>query len=76
MTTSKVALSIIAKDEEKTIATCIKSVLPYVDAVYVLDTGSTDKTVPLPIHVDFTGYLSRAAFPMLVLSVLYGKIQF
>ena len=47
MTTSKVALSIIAKNEEKTIATCIKSVLPYVDAVYVLDTGSTDKTVEI-----------------------------
>lgn len=44
---SKIALSIIAKDEEAVIASAIKSVIPFVNAVYVLDTGSTDKTVEI-----------------------------
>src|SRR4030042_2524742 len=44
---SKIALSIIAKDEEKTIAKTISSVIPEVDAVFVLDTGSKDKTVEI-----------------------------
>jgi len=44
---SKIALSIIAKNEEKTIAQTITSVIPEVDAVFVLDTGSKDKTVKI-----------------------------
>lgn len=44
---SKIALSIIAKNEENNIAKAISSVIPEVDAVYVLDTGSSDKTAEI-----------------------------
>ena len=44
---SKIALNLICKNEEVNIARAIKSVLPFVDAAYVLDTGSEDKTVEI-----------------------------
>jgi len=44
---SKIALNIICRDEEKTIGRTISSIIPEVDAIYVLDTGSTDKTVEI-----------------------------
>lgn len=47
MAKGKIALSLIVKNEEKNIAACITSVLPEVDAVYVIDTGSSDKTVEI-----------------------------
>ena len=40
----KLAAEIICKNEEKTIERCIHSVLPVVDEVVVLDTGSDDDT--------------------------------
>ena len=45
--TPKIALNVISRNEEKNIARCISSVLPNVDAVYILDSGSTDKTVEI-----------------------------
>jgi tetratricopeptide (TPR) repeat protein len=44
---SKLALNLICKDEEKNIARVLQSVIPNVDACYILDTGSTDKTVEI-----------------------------
>lgn len=37
----------IVRNEEKYIERCLKSVLPYVDAVCISDTGSTDRTVDI-----------------------------
>ncbi|RUT01221.1 glycosyl transferase [Dulcicalothrix desertica PCC 7102] len=41
----KLSLCIIAKNEESTLAKCIRSATSIVDEVVVLDTGSIDKTV-------------------------------
>jgi glycosyltransferase involved in cell wall biosynthesis len=41
----KIVCAIMAKNEERIIERCLKSVLPIVDHVYFLDTGSTDKTI-------------------------------
>jgi glycosyltransferase involved in cell wall biosynthesis len=43
----KVGLCIIAKDEERTIAGCIDSVIEICEDIVVVDTGSTDGTVQL-----------------------------
>lgn len=43
----RVALAVIARDEEQFIADCLDSARPYVDDVVVLDTGSTDRTVEI-----------------------------
>lgn len=40
-------LCLIAKDEDKNIANCIQSVREIVDEIVVVDTGSTDNTVPI-----------------------------
>lgn len=42
-----IALCIIVKDEEKTLANCLESVKNLVEEIIVLDTGSTDKTVKI-----------------------------
>lgn len=39
-----VTLSMIVKNEEKNLAKCLASVVPLVDEIIVVDTGSTDKT--------------------------------
>jgi glycosyltransferase involved in cell wall biosynthesis len=39
-----IILNMIVKDEAHCIERCIKSVLPYIDAAVIVDTGSTDKT--------------------------------
>ena len=41
---AKISLCMIAKDEEESIADAISSVLPVVDEIIVVDTGSKDKT--------------------------------
>lgn len=46
-TAGKLALVMIARDEERTIARCLTSVAPYVDQMLVLDTGSCDRTVDI-----------------------------
>lgn len=40
----KISLAMIVKNEEKHIEACIRSVLPYVDEIVIVDTGSTDRT--------------------------------
>ena len=55
----KIALCVIAKDEGGTIGTMLESALPHVDALYLTDTGSKDKTIEvaklaaLKYNVDF-----------------------
>lgn len=43
----KLSLCVIAKNEEKNIARCLKSVRGVVDEIIVVDTGSSDKTVQI-----------------------------
>jgi len=40
----RIALCMIVRDEEATLAACLRAALPAVDEVCVLDTGSTDST--------------------------------
>jgi len=40
-----VSLVMIAKNEEKYLETCIQSVLPVIDEIVLVDTGSTDNTI-------------------------------
>lgn len=40
----RIVLSMIVKNEEKTIARCLDAALPLVDAYVIVDTGSTDRT--------------------------------
>ncbi|KKO48163.1 hypothetical protein VT06_13040 [Arsukibacterium sp. MJ3] len=49
MPTYCVALVMIAKNEARSIKRCLQSVAPFVDAMLVLDTGSTDNTVDIAI---------------------------
>ena len=42
-----VSLCLIAKDEEKVIGRCLKSLKPLVDEIILVDTGSQDKTVDI-----------------------------
>lgn len=48
-TAGKLALVMIARDEERMIARCLRSVAPHVDRLLVLDTGSRDDTVAIAI---------------------------
>lgn len=43
----RLALVVIARNEARCIARCLTSARPYVDAMIVLDTGSTDDTVAI-----------------------------
>lgn len=43
----KLALSMIVKDEEETLEMALISVKDYVDGIFIVDTGSTDKTVEI-----------------------------
>ena len=47
MAASKIALCMITKDSVGTIEKCLESFRPFVDGVFVYDTGSTDGTVEL-----------------------------
>lgn len=49
-------LCLIAKDEEKNIANCIRSVRGIVDEIVVVDTGSADNTVPIAESLGATVY--------------------
>jgi glycosyltransferase involved in cell wall biosynthesis len=42
-----IALCMMVKDEEKVIRKTLDSCKPYVDSIYILDTGSTDATVAI-----------------------------
>lgn len=43
----KIGLGLIVKNEEIDIVTCLESFLPHVDAVCLVDTGSTDRTLDI-----------------------------
>lgn len=47
---SRLALVMIVRDEARCIARCLGSVKPYVDAMIVVDTGSTDDTIAIAEH--------------------------
>jgi glycosyltransferase involved in cell wall biosynthesis len=57
----KIALCMIMKDEERVLAECLSSVRPYVDAIYIADTGSTDRSVE--IAESFGAIVSRIQWP-------------
>lgn len=40
----KIAADIICKNEEEYIEHCIESIVPYIDKIFITDTGSTDQT--------------------------------
>ena len=42
-----IALTMIVKNEARSIARCLDSVAPWVDRMIVLDTGSTDDTMAI-----------------------------
>lgn len=44
---ASISLCMIVKDEERVIADCLTSVLPFCAEVLILDTGSTDRTVDI-----------------------------
>ena len=44
MTTPRVCLTMIVKDEERVVQRCVRSTLPLIDCWSILDTGSTDAT--------------------------------
>ncbi len=44
---SFVTLSMIVKDEAKTLPRCLRAVLPFVDKLFITDTGSTDDTIAI-----------------------------
>ena len=43
----RVALAVIARNEEEFIAGCLDSARAFVDEIVVLDTGSTDRTIEI-----------------------------
>ncbi|MBO8162015.1 MAG: glycosyltransferase family 2 protein [Thermosipho sp. (in: Bacteria)] len=45
--TIKISGCLIVKNEEKNITRCIESMLPVIDELIVVDTGSTDNTVAI-----------------------------
>lgn len=45
--TNSISLCLIARDEEHNIARCIKSAIPFVDEIILVDTGSKDKTMEI-----------------------------
>jgi len=47
-------LAMIVRNENKTLPRCLASVLPFIDAWYIIDTGSTDNTVDI-IHQQLEG---------------------
>ena len=59
--TPKIALCMIMKNEERVLAECLSSVRPYVDSIYIADTGSTDKSVE--IAESFGAIVSRIHWP-------------
>ena len=44
---NKIILNLMIKNESKIIERCIKRALEHVDAVSILDTGSTDNTISI-----------------------------
>ena len=42
-----IALTMIVKNEARSLARCLDSVAPWVDKMIVLDTGSTDDTIAI-----------------------------
>ena len=44
--TPKICLNMIVKNESARIVRCLESVAPYIDCYTIIDTGSTDDTVP------------------------------
>ena len=55
----KICLSMIVKNEERVIRRCLESVLPYIDAWAIVDTGSTDRTMEIirEVMADVDGVL-------------------
>ena len=46
-TRPKLSLSMIVRDNERTIEACLASARPWVDEIIIVDTGSTDRTLEI-----------------------------
>ncbi len=44
---ARISLCMIVRDEERVLDACLRSIVPWVDEVIVVDTGSTDRTVEI-----------------------------
>lgn len=71
----RIAATLIMRNEARCIARCLNSVRPYVDAMVVLDTGSTDDSVAIARqcgaqvhHLDWPGDFSAARNHVLALA--------
>ena len=60
-TCNKIILNLMIKNESKIIERCLGHALPHVDAVSILDTGSTDNTVAL-----CEAYLTKSGKPFTI----------
>ena len=48
---NRIILNLMIKNESRIIQRCLEAALPHVDAVAILDTGSTDDTVAIATNV-------------------------
>ncbi|GHT39510.1 glycosyl transferase [Bacteroidia bacterium] len=68
---AKISLSVITKNEEKTLPLCIESVKGLVDEIVVVDSGSVDRTVEIAktmgakvVYNEFKSFAAQQTFAM------------
>jgi len=67
----KISACIITLNEERNLPRCLASVAPLVDEIFVIDSGSTDKTLEIAqkfgarvVHQDWLGYVGQKNFAL------------
>lgn len=65
-TKSNLSVIILTRDEESNIGKCIESILPVTDLIYIVDSGSRDRTVEMArslgaevVHREWTNYADQ-----------------